>query len=143
MIKIICGMSGSGKTSFVLKNIRDDEVILDLDFLQECLNIRSTKLLKEIQLLLCEYFINLGKPVYYVTCYPNEDEEIFFQNKSSEYIWINTDITMCNQNVIKRQRKKDLVFKDIFEFNKRIMKKYISSNIKFQVSDVFNSNERW
>ena len=143
MIKIICGMSGSGKTSFVLKNIRDGEVILDLDFLQECLNIRSTKLLKKIQLLLCEYFINYGKTVYYVTCYPNEDEEMFFQNKKSEYIWINTDIAKCNQNVIKRQRKKDLIFKDIFEFNKRIMEKYISSNIKFQVIDVFNSNERW
>ena len=37
MIKVICGLIGSGKTTYALKNKKENDIVLDWDLLVEAL----------------------------------------------------------------------------------------------------------
>lgn len=145
MIKVICGLSGSGKTTYALNNKKNNDILLDLDSLKEALqNYTNYSLLKNLQLELLKYFHNLDFNIWYITCFPNIEELNFFDSNNADFIWINTNKNKCTENIIKRNRKNDIKDIDsIISYNQYVQDKYISSNIKFHVIEVFKSNEKW
>ena len=51
---------------------------------------------------------------------------------------------MCRQNIIKRNRDRDVNnFPKTLIKNREILSKYLKSNIMFKIIDIFETNERW
>lgn len=144
MLKIVCGLSGSGKTTYVLNNKKENDVILDLDYLKDCFKYNSNILiLKELQINLVSYFSSKNIDIWYITCFPSiEEQECFFDD--AEYIWINTSYEKSIENIRKRDVKKGISAQEqLIKFNEKILKKYQYSNINFEIVDIFESDERW
>lgn len=145
MINVICGYSGAGKTTYVLENKNEKDIIIDTDELKKCFrNFNNNKYIKELQILIADFFIKRGINIWYITCYPNFEELELFKDKEVNYIWINTIMDKANENVIKRNRREDIKdIEKIKKFNIKIKEKYYSSEIDFKIIDVFESDERW
>lgn len=133
MIHVVCGMIGAGKTTFCTR--QDCDVVLDLDWIEN----------KNKYVQIASLMDNLEKEVYYVTCYPTPLEfKAFAIVGEIEYIWINTDISQCSANILKRNRKDDsLFYKEKLQKNILYQKLYLDSDINFRIIDVFLSDERW
>ena len=85
-----------------------------------------------------------GVEIYHITCYPTQEEKERFAGKGVKYIWINTTINQCRTNILSRGRRRDLEnIQEVLAKNKVIQQQYTNSDIKFEVVDVFETNERW
>lgn len=137
-------MAGSGKTTYVLKNKKEEDIILDLDYFKVCFqNDIMISTLKELQVNCMNFFLNKNIDIWYITCYPNNLELASFPN-DTEFFWINTDYNKCCQNIRKRDGKKSISAQEqLIHFNKKIQEKYMTSNIDFHILEVFESKERW
>ena len=145
MINVICGYSGAGKTTYVIKNKSSNDVIIDVDNLKECFQkYDNSSMMKTLQILLTQFFISKGITVWYITCFPNFEELELFAQNDTRFIWINTTLEKAMKNIYARKRKRDLEeIEEIKNFNNKISNKYCSSNLNFQIVDVFERNERW
>lgn len=147
MIKVICGMIGSGKTTYAIENKKSDDVLLDFDILKETFKINNPKLIKELQDDLLIYFSKKGYSIWYVTTFIGSKEyELLEKIGNIEFIWINTTENQCIKNIIKRNRSNE--FKELDNLiakNKKIYNNYYinSNNIKYNIIETFNSDERW
>ena len=56
MVKVICGLIGSGKTTYAINNKRDNDILLDWDLLSEALKTDNPVWIKEIQDILLKFF---------------------------------------------------------------------------------------
>ena len=137
-------MSGSGKTTYVLKNKKAEDIILDLDYLKKCFNNQiKVSILKELQIKLISYFLSKNIDVWYITCFPSKEELASFPS-DCEYLWINTNYEKCSQNIRKRDVKSGKTAQDqLIDFNRKVLEKYKVSNIDFKILDIFDSGERW
>ncbi len=147
MIKVICGMIGSGKTTYAIENKKSDDVLLDFDILKETFKINNPKLIKELQDDLLIYFSKKGYSIWYVTTFIGSKEyELLEKIGNIEFIWINTTENQCIKNIIKRNRSNELKELDnLIAKNKKIYNNYYinSNNIKYNIIETFNSDERW
>lgn len=131
MIVCVCGMIGAGKTTYCYKQngiVSDFDEIGDKDE-----QIKNT-------------LINAKKYdfVYHITCFPTQKELEAFGKYEVKYIWINTTFEKCKRNILKRNRKRDVkMLQETINKNREIREKYIKSRIKFEVVDVYDSDERW
>lgn len=144
MINVICGFSGSGKTTYALKNKKQNDVIIDMDLLQDALvKYDDFGIIKDLQIQIANYFISRNVNIWYVTCFPNFDELELFVN-CANFIWINTSMQKSLENIYKRNRNGDLDdIENIKKYNLNVSKRYYASNIPFKVIDVFETGERW
>lgn len=131
MIICVCGMIGSGKTEYAKSQ---GAVISDFDAIGS----------KEEQI---KYTLNaekkLGK-VYHTTCFPTLREQKAFEKMEVRYIWINTGFAQCRENILKRNRLRDVKnIKETLAKNKEIYEKYRCSRIPFEVVNVFEKGEKW
>ncbi|MDD3027670.1 MAG: hypothetical protein PHI41_06480 [Erysipelotrichaceae bacterium] len=133
MIHVVCGMIGAGKTTFCYR--QECDVILDLDWIDN----------KNKYVQLESLLKNLDKEVYYTTCYPTSLElKTFDLIDNVEFLWINTGITQCSINILKRNRNDDLMFyKEKVQENILLQGFYLESDINFKVVDVFLLDEWW
>lgn len=145
MIKVICGMIGSGKTTYAINTKNKNDMLLDLDLLKEAFfKNDNIDVLKQTQIKLLE-ILGTKFNVYYITCYPTyEEKEIFDMISDIEYIWINTSISQCTENIKRRNRNNEIEnIKELNDRNIKIQSKYLYSDINFKIVDVFLSNEKW
>lgn len=131
MIIFVCGMIGSGKTTYAESK---DGVVSDWDVIGN----------KADQILYTMHMHELGKTVYHITCYPTGKELELLEGKIDKFIWINTRSEQCMINVRHRGRKRDMDhIEDVKKRNSSIQAMYRSSKIKFEVIDIFETDERW
>lgn len=131
MIIFVCGLIGAGKTTFA-KN--QEGIVSDFDDFGS----------KEKQM---EYTINhhlLGKKVYHITCYPDSDELELINRLHCRCLWINTEICQAMKNILSRNRDRDIDdLKNTKQENLKVQNKYIDSKLKFEIVNVFETDERW
>ncbi len=131
MITCVCGMIGSGKSTWSEKQ---DGIISDFDLIGN----------KELQLQFTLNEHRKGNHVYHVTCFPTIREQEAFENLSVEYVWINTSFCQSRRNIFERRRKRDIEdIEDVMSANANIMDKYIASRIDFKIINVFEDTEKW
>lgn len=147
MVKIICGMIGSGKTTYALNNKKENDILLDWDLLVEALKTDNPIFVKEVQDMLLKFFTKKGFDIWYVTTKLGSNElEILGQMENVEYIWINTTKQQCLENIKRRNRNDEAQhIENLKKINETIYQNYYinSNNINYKIIDVFNSNERW
>lgn len=146
MIKIICGMIGSGKTTFAKNNKKSKDILLDWDLIREAFQTDDFVYIKSIQDYLLQFYNDKGYDVWYITTYLGSDEKEMIKNiKDVEYLWINTTRRQCLENIKKRNREEETKhLENIDNINKRIQEQYTNeSEIKYKIINVFESNERW
>ena len=134
MIDVICGLMGSGKSTYARNNYR--YVIERENFKSKAAQIRKAGQLHAA-----------GKHIAYVTCYPTP-EEIYFLGSLDpdeiEWYLMDTDIIQANKNIMKRGRKSDSdVIQKRFKKNRAIAERIARSRIRFHIIRVFDSGERW
>lgn len=144
MINVVCGLSGAGKTTYVLNHKKSNEVIIDMDYLQDSLlKYDNSALIKDLQIQIAQFFISRNIDIWYITCFPNFDEFELFKNRSN-FIWINTNLKKSLENIYKRNRKGDIEdIENIKKYNLNVLQRYRVSNIYFKVVDIFETDERW
>jgi len=144
MINVICGFSGSGKTTYALKNKKPTDAIIDMDLLQDAIvKYNDFGMIKDLQIQIANYFISRNVDIWYVTCFPNFDELELFKN-CANFIWINTSMKKSLENIYRRNRNGDLDdIENIKKYNLNVSNRYYTSKIPFKVIDVFESDERW
>ena len=131
MIICVCGMIGAGKSEYSKKT---KNVVSDFDDFGS----------KREQIEFTRDMEKKNNIVYHITCYPTNEELLFFKDYNVKYIWINTTINECKKNIYQRGRKRDMEnIDDVLSANKRILGKYIHSDINFQIVNVFETNEKW
>lgn len=131
MIICVCGMIGSGKTEYAR---RQKGIISDFDEIGT----------KEGQI---KYTLNMdqkSEKVYHTTCFPTKEEREAFGDREVKYVWINTGISQCRENILKRNRKRDVEnIAETLAKNKEIYRKYEYSCIPFEVMNIFETGEKW
>ncbi len=131
MIVCVCGMIGAGKSEYARstgKTVSDSDVI------------GSKK--KQLEFTLKNHVKE--EEIYHITCYPTQEELEEFARQDVKYVWINTVITQCRINILTRGRQRDIEdIQEVLRKNKVIQQQYINSDIRFEVVDVFKTNERW
>lgn len=145
MVKVICGLMGSGKTTYALNSKKENDILLDWDLLVDALKTDNPVWVKEVQDMLLKFFSRKGYDIWYITTKLGSNEiEILEQIKDVEYIWVNTDRKQCIENIKKRNRNKEAEhIQPLIKINERIYNDYYKSKIKYKVINVFDNNERW
>lgn len=129
MLSIVCGLIGSGKTTYVNKKTG---IFTDLDYMP----MYTTK---KDQIKRTHDLLKHHHHVYHITTFPTAEEIAYFDSvKNKEFIWINTTIDQCKTNILIRNRERDLInLKQVFESNLELDKKLRLTNIMFKKINIF------
>ena len=134
MIHVICGLVGSGKSTYARQHYRH---IVELEKYKS----------KDRQIAKARKLHELGRTVAYITCYPTAKEMEFLDSIEADQIrWflVDTDVVQCRRNILKRGRKSDAdVIRTRTGRNAQLMDRIARSGIKFEKISLFKSGERW
>ncbi|CAI3341958.1 hypothetical protein CIRMBP1204_00978 [Enterococcus cecorum] len=126
-VVFVCGLIGSGKTTYVMKN---QAIFTDLDLMNDL--ARKIDQINYTKSLLKKY-----KKVYHITTYPTEEELEAFKKYKNTFLWIDTDGEQCKTNILIRNRKRDIEnLNRVYEANKNLMQKFKESRLQFQTIKV-------
>lgn len=147
MVKVICGLIGSGKTTYAINNKKSNDILLDWDLLVDALKTDNPIFVKEIQDVLLKFFIQKGFDIWYITTKLGSNElETLKQIKHVEYIWINTTKQQCLENIKRRNRNNEIEhIENLKKINEAIYQHYYINieNINYKIINVFDNGERW
>lgn len=147
MVSVICGMIGSGKTTYAINNKKNNDILLDWDILVEALKTDNPVFVKEVQDILLKFFNQKGFDIWYITTKLGSKElEILEQINDVEYIWINTTKQQCLENIKIRNRNKEAQeIENLKKINETIYQNYYinTANINYKIINVFDNGERW
>ena len=146
MIKVICGMIGSGKTTYAIQNKKADDILLDWDTLVEAFKTDNPIWVKGAQDTLLEYFSTKNHNIWYITTILGSNElELLNKVKDVEYIWINTTKQQCVENIKKRNRNDEgSIINKLIKANEKIYNNYYNNKvIDYNVVEVFERGEQW
>lgn len=135
MIYVICGLIGSGKTTYAKSNFQR---FTDLDEISS----------KQAQLKLTHQLHTSGETVAHITCFPTSEELAYFNSLPTEqvkYIWIATSEIQCRKNILHRKCKRDIEsLQQTMSKNRELASKIKHTTIPFELVDVFHiESERW
>jgi len=134
VIHVICGLMGSGKSTYARKHYK--YIVEFEDFGRKDKQLQKAKALHD-----------KGKKVAYITCYPTTTEMEYFKSlpdSSVRWLLIDTDLKQCRRNIIRRGRKSDVdVLKTRFEKNHKLLSLIARTSISFERIRVFETEEKW
>ena len=111
----LCGLIGSGKTTYAIKNFK---VFTDLDYLPQY----SRKL---DQINWTKKLLKKHDEVCHITCYPTPEEIEGFKDYRKKYLLINPNLKQAKSNILIRSRVRDMEnLKGVFDANDEYLKKY-------------------
>jgi len=133
MIYVICGIIGSGKSTYASMHFAH---------VTECEGMTKMSQLQETWSL-----YEAGEDVAHVTTYPTSEELEMLAGVPDEdktFILIDTDLRQAKANIIKRNRPHDMTrLSETLEKNKEIARRLASSKIPFERIQLFETGERW
>lgn len=111
---LICGLIGSGKTTYA-RQMSGFELV-DYDYIGS--KVKQVKLTLDL--------LNRGKNVAYVTCLPTKYETSHLLSvvnpENITYVWMNTPEPQCQVNIINRGRQRDIKnLEKILSLNRELM----------------------
>lgn len=110
MIICVSGLIASGKTTFALNNMNDDDEIIDWDKIVKEFNVEDNVIAQQITLDLLEDAIESDKVTWFVTTIPDKhQQEILDRCEDVKYIWLHTDIPTTINNIKHRNRYNEVV----------------------------------
>ena len=122
-VVFVCGLIGSGKTTYVMNN---QAIFTDLDLMNSLAR-------KKDQINYTNSLLKKYKKVYHITTYPTREELDFFRKYKNTFLWIDTDEEQCKTNILIRNRKRDIEnLNRVYEANKNLMQKFKESRLPFQ-----------
>lgn len=129
MLIILCGLIGSGKTTYAFGNYTH---FTDLDLLPKFAN-------KKAQIDNTFRLLNHHSLVCHITTYPTEEEVAAFSRvKNKEYVWLDTSIDQAKVNILIRNRNRDMKnLPGVFAANEEYNENYKNSNLSFKRVKVF------
>lgn len=128
MLTIICGLIGSGKTTYAKKNY---QYITDLDDMP--LYTQKSAQISQTLKMLSSY----GN-VAHITCFPTEEEYLAFKDLKPKYLWINTSFDQAKSNILARNRPRDMAdLKRVLDRNVKYLNQVKRSTIGFQTINIF------
>lgn len=127
MIDVICGLIGSGKSTYAFANYKT--VI-------ECEDGNKKKQLEKAE--------NEHNDFAYITCWPTLVEQNYFSKQTDvRYIWINTSEAQTKENIYRRHRERDFAdIRQTLQKNRELSYRAAHSDIHFIYVDVFQTGER-
>lgn len=128
MLIIICGLIGSGKTTFAMNNF---EHYTDLDdmpaYTPKSEQIRQTK-------TMLGRYENVG----HITCFPTEEEYLALKDLNPQWVWINTSLEQAKENILNRNRPRDMAdLQRVLNYNINLLKRARRSTIRFRLINMF------
>lgn len=128
MITIICGLIGSGKSTYAAAHF---ETVIECEDGYKDFQLERAKMQRD----------NFA----YVTCYPTVAELLYFgSRKDVRWVWINTTEEQAKKNIYKRKRKRDFAnIENVLIKNRKLAVKGAHTNIHFEYIDLFDAGEKW
>lgn len=107
---IIClnGLIGSGKTTFALEHMQDDDELIDFDKIIKEFDVCDNAIAKQITLDLLEEAIQSDVTTWFVTTMPTKHEQALLDKAEVKYLWLYSDIPKTMRNIKHRNRFKDI-----------------------------------
>lgn len=130
MIIVICGLIGSGKTTFAKANFQK---VLDADEMES----------KDAQFKEMRYLDFKGEDFAYITCLPTWRERQFFNVRRDrvKFIWVDTDEETAHQRILQRNRERDILnMWQVLKKNKELLVQKRRLHIDFVT---VNSGDKW
>lgn len=128
MLYILCGLIGSGKTTYARSNFK---YFTDLDFMNEYAR-------KIDQIKWTEKLLNKNIDVCHITTYPTEEEQRILRQYIPRYLLIDTELNQCKTNILIRGRSRDINnLQSVFEVNSELYKKLSLKNDYFDKIKIF------
>ncbi len=136
MVICICGLIGSGKTTYALDHKGKDNIILNYDLIRESLKVDNSSIVTNtINCMIESALINSVGNTWLVRTVPKINETPYID----KYILINTEDKQCRDNLIKDKR----LPKDIDEAQFKIKQKIINLDVEFEMINLFKTDEKW
>lgn len=118
---ILCGLIGSGKTTFALSNF---DYFTDLDYMNKWAR-------KQDQINWTKKLLKKNLKVCHITTVPSEEEIEELKIYNPKFILIDTSINQCKKNILIRNRERDMQnLHSVFNANLEIEKKLIEFSKK-------------
>ena len=127
-IVLLCGLIGSGKTTYAQNNFK---CFTDLDMMPR----GSTK---KDQVALSINLLKTDDVVCHISCFPTEMEISVLKEYNIEYLWIDSTISQCQENIIRRKRQRDMEnLAKVFYENEILYNRMLTTVIPFKKINVW------
>lgn len=127
-IIFLCGLIGSGKTTYALKNFKN---FTDLDKMPKYSS-------KKDQIVWTKKLLEKHERVCHITCYPTEEEIHNLKDFNLKFILLDTDIKQAKTNILIRNRKRDMDnINNVLKANEDYFKKYKNFKYPWEKVSVF------
>lgn len=127
----LCGLIGSGKTTFARSNF---DYFTDLDFMPSC--SRKSDQIEQTKRLLKSH-----DEVCHITCYPTAEEVESFRSYDQRFLLITTGVEQARTNILIRQRPRDLMnLNKVLAANNEYLRKYKKNEYAWEMIKVFNND---
>ncbi|WP_048950879.1 hypothetical protein [Enterococcus faecalis] len=108
-IKVVCGFPGSGKTSYIKKNIKKGDIVFDYDEIQSVLTFEAKHLEnKGVHAYLIEIMKNMIKrakkddqikTLWIIRTIPDKSFQSLLSDCEKEYLYINKTVFECLEQI--------------------------------------------
>ena len=133
MLIILCGLIGSGKTTYAVENYKH---FTDLDYMPPYSS--KTDQIK-LTLSLLER-LDEHDAVCHITCYPTQEEiDAFRHINNKRFLWINASLNQAMENIMTRKRLRDMQnLKRVYDRNRQYLRAFSYSPINFTSVNVYS-----
>lgn len=114
MINVVCGYPGAGKTTYVKKHKKYNDVMLDLDIIYSAITdnnmreeLRPSNIIKFINDFIKASIYKAKEynfDVWLIRCCPDEIELEILKDNDAKIIWLETSREECKKRLFKDKR---------------------------------------
>lgn len=127
-IIFLCGLVGSGKTTYALSHFRN---FTDLDYMHEYAR-------KIDQINWTKGLLKINDVVCHITSYPTHEELSSFEGTNKRFLLMNTSENQCKTNILIRGRERDIKnLVNVFKANEEYSERFKKSPIKWEDVNIF------
>lgn len=108
MIICLCGLIGSGKTTYACEHMDDNDEIIDFDKIKKQFKVEENKIAKQITLDLLKDAVEDDAITWFVTTIPDLQEQALLNKTEVKYLWLYNEIPKTIENIQRRNRYSDI-----------------------------------